>query len=184
MKKRDDSNRVFFGLLGRYLIIVILGFPNLWLFYQVFSPITIYPATFLFDLLYDVNLIGNTIEVFNNGYFPIDIIDACVAGSAYYLLLILNMSISGIKIKKRLTMIGFAFSSLLVVNIMRIFILGILFVAGSEYFDITHKLMWYGLSGILIAFVWLAEIKIFELKEIPIYSDLKSLYKVSSLNKK
>lgn len=182
-KKRKKSDKEFYKLLLRYIFLIAVAIPNLWLFYKIFTPLTIYPAYFLFNIFFGATLLGNTILVGGKSCFPIEIIPACVAGAAYYLLLIFNLSIPNIKIKKRLSMIIFAFGTLLIANILRIFILGFMFISESAYFDITHKITWNLLSGIFIALIWIAEVKIFKIKEIPIYSDLRFLYKASSLKK-
>ena len=73
-------------LLIRYAILILIALPGLWFFYFIFTPLTIYPVYFLLSLFLDTSLIGNIILI---GEFPIELIPACIAGSAYYLLLIL-----------------------------------------------------------------------------------------------
>lgn len=131
-------------------------------------PLTIYPVYFLLKPFFDSSLINNTIMVNNS---PIDIIGACIAGSAYYLLLILNLSTHGIKLKKRIFMLLFSFASLLIINILRIFLLSIVFVSGFSFFDFTHKLFWYAGSTVFVVGIWFLSVKIFKAREIPIYSD-------------
>lgn len=169
MKKQA---RKLWDIALRYFILILVGIPNLWVFYLVFTPLTIYPVYFLLGLFYDVVLSGNQILI--NNAIPIDIIKPCVAGSAYYLLLILNLTIP-MQIKKRTKMLLFSFSSLLVLNVLRIFFLSLLFASGAPSFDITHKLFWYLGSTIFVIGIWFAGTKIFKVKEIPIYSDLKHL---------
>ena len=168
--KKEVKN--ILNIYVRYLILILVGLPNLWLFYLVFSPLTIYPVYFLLNLFFDATLSGNLILL--NKTFPIEIIDACVAGSAYYLLLILNLAIP-MEIKKRTKMLLASFSGLLGLNILRIFFLSALFASGNSSFDITHKLFWFLGSTIFVVGIWFAGIKIFKIKEIPIYSDLKNL---------
>ena len=163
--------RKFFGILVRYLILTLIALPNLWLFYLIFTPLTIYPVFFLLSLFFSASLVNNLILLENT--FPIEIISACIAGSAYYLLLILNLSIP-MKINKRLKILLFTFLSLLVLNILRIFLLSLVFVSGASLFDITHELFWYLGSTIFVVGIWFAGIKIFKIKEIPFYSDLKN----------
>jgi len=168
--KREDKNHL--NIFLRYLILILAGIPNLWIFYLIFTPLTIYPVLFLLKLFYDAVLMGNVILI--NNFFPIEIIRACIAGSAYYLLFILNLSIP-MKIQKRIKMLAFSFSALLLVNILRIFILSVFFVSGKSFFDITHILFWYLGSIVFVVGIWFLGIKIFKINEIPFYSDLKSL---------
>jgi len=168
-------------MLLRYLIILLVAIPNLWIFYAIFTPLTIYATYFLFEIFFsDVSLVANTIKL---GCFPIEIINSCVAGSAYYLLLLLNFSTKDIKWKKRLTILLFAFASLFLINIIRIFTLGIMAYYGNPLFDVSHQVFWYFLSTLFVVIIWFTEVKYFRIKSIPFYSDLKFLYKKSLFNK-
>ena len=162
----------YYSIIIRYLILILIALPNLYLFYLIFTPLTIYPVYFLLNLFWEASLQANTILI---NTFSIEVISACVAGSAYYLLLILNLSIPKIILKKRIKMILFAFSSLLILNILRIFILVSLFLMAPNLFDITHKLFWYLISIIFVIGIWFIEVRIFKIKQIPAYSDIKFL---------
>jgi len=166
-------------ILIRYLILILVAIPNLYLFYKIFTPLTIYPVYFLLNVFFEVSLIENVISI--SGCPVIELIPACVAGAAYYLLLILNLSIPQIKLNKRLKMIIFAFASLLIINIIRVILFSLLFITGFSYFDLAHKLMWYFMSIIFVAGIWFTEVKYFKIKQIPFYSDIKFLYKKSNL---
>ena len=169
--KRISKNIV--DIFVRYAILIIIALPNLWLFYFVFTPLTLYPVYFLLNLFFDASLTGSVITLADS--FPIALVGACIAGSAYYLLLIFNLSTPKIKLKKRLNMIFLSFASLLIINILRIFMLSIMSFSGSPLFDITHTLFWYLGSVVFVVGIWLAEIKLFKIKEIPFYSDIKFL---------
>ena len=158
----------------RYIILVVVALPNLYLFYFVFTPLTLYPVYFLLGLFYNVSLNGVVISM---GDFSIELLGACIAGSAYYLLLILNLSTPKIKFSKRIKMLSVAFISFLIINILRIFLLSIMFVSDSAWFNITHKLFWYAGSMIFVVGIWFLEVRFFKIKEIPLYSDLKFLWR-------
>ena len=178
--KRDD--RSIFGIFARYLILIIAAFPNLWIFYFMFFPLTVYPVYFLLNLFFDASLISGTVILINQ-QIPIEIIDACVAGSAYYLLLILNLTTRKVKTKTRINMVLFAFTSFLIINIARIFLLSLLAISGSSFFDITHIVFWYLLSTIFVVGIWFMQVKFFKINEIPLYSDIKFLYSLSRTRK-
>ena len=167
------------GISIRYILLVLVALSNLWLFYALFKPLTIYPLYFLFSLFFETSLAGNAIILSNS--IPIELINACIAGSAYYLLLILNFSTPEIKFDKRVKMICLAFLSLLILNILRIFFLSLLYISGSSWFDFTHQLFWYLGSVVFVVAIWFIEVKSFKIKNIPFYSDLKF---VISLRKK
>ena len=171
MKKLND----FLDILVRYLILVLVAFPNLYLFYLIFSPLTIYSVYFILKLFTDVSLTANLIQV--NGYFPIEIIKACVAGSAYYLLLILNLSTPKIKFSKRIKMILISFLAFLVLNISIILLMFFLFLKQSPFFDFIHLFFWYVVSVVFVVGIWFLEVKLFKIKKIPVYSDFKFLLK-------
>ncbi|MFH1325679.1 MAG: pacearchaeosortase [archaeon] len=165
----------------RYFLLVLVALPNLWIFYFIFTPLTVYPVYFVLGLFYETFLIKNVILV--NGLFPIELIKACIAGSAYYLLLILNLSTPRINPKKRINLLVFSFVSLLAINVIRIIILSLIFLEGLPGFILTHKILWYFMSTIFVAGIWFSGVKIFKIKEIPIYSDLKFLYKKTKSKK-
>lgn len=150
---------------------LILGiFLNV--FYIIFTPLTIYPLYFLLNIFFSASIAGNIIIADGAS---IEIINACIAGSAFYLLLVLNLSTPKIKLKKRVLILLFDYSILLAFNIIRIFLLSILLVNNSAFFDITHKIFWYALSIIFVFLIWIFTIKIFKIKEVPFVSDIKLL---------
>ena len=154
------------NLLIRYTILVAVAIPNLYIFYLIFTPLTTYPVYFLLDL-------------FNISSTSIKIIPACIAASAYYLLLILNLATPNIKLKKRITLIISAFATFLIINLLRIIFLTILYNSNSPLFNFTHLFFWYFLSTIFVLTIWFTQVKIYKIKSIPFYSDIKFL-----LNKK
>ncbi len=176
----NKISKQFMNIFIRYMILVIIALPNFWIFYFIFTSLTVYPVYFLLNIFFNTSLIGNIILIDN---FPIELIPACIAGAAYYLLLILNVSTPKIKFKKRIQMIFFSFSSLLILNILRIFSLSLIFISGNSFFDIAHKLFWYLGSTVFVVGIWFIEVKIFKIKKIPIYSDIKFLYRKSILKK-
>lgn len=174
MKERSSIR----SIIIRYLILIAVAIPNLWLFYTIFTPLTVYPVKWLLGIFYDTLLVSGNVIVLNQSV-PIQIISACVAGAAYYLLLMLNLFTPGIKTKKRIYMILLAFGVFLLVNIIRIFVMGILLFSNFSAFNITHEILWYVLSTIFVVGIWFYEVKKFHIKEIPLYSDLKFLYEGS-----
>ena len=176
MKK--EEKRQLKDIFVRYLILLLIGLPNLFLFYFLLGPITIYPVYFILKFFFNVSLYGNLLY-FADYPLMIQIINACIAGAAYYLLLILNLSTPKIKIEKRIKLIFLSFISFLALNILRILILTILLISQFAFFDLTHKLFWYFLSIVFVVGIWFTQIKIYKIKEIPFYSDLKFIYRLS-----
>ncbi len=172
MKK---NSKKIFSILLKYIILLAVAFPNLLLFYIVFLPLTIYPSLFFLSLFYKVSFLSAD-KFIISGKFIIELIPACIASAAYYLLLILNLSLAQIKLRKRILMLLFSFFSFLVLNILRIIGLSILYVENYVYFDFVHKLIWYFGSTIFVIGLWFLELKLFRVYQVPFYKDLKFLY--------
>ena len=174
------SNAEVWGIPIRYFILILVAIFDLWIFYEIFTPLTIYPVYFLAKLFSDTLLMGNVVLV--NRYVPIELIKACIAGSAYYLLFILNMTIPKIKLGKRIKMIAFSFALLLALNIIRIVFLILIYLQQNPAFGIIHEIFWYVFGTLFVVGIWFAEVKIFRIKEVPVYSDIKLL--ISKIRKR
>ena len=111
------NKALILDILTRYLILILIAIPNLWLFYLVFTPLTAYPVFALLNIFYDASLVAGKIIIINRS-IPIELIKACIAGAAYYLLLILNLSTPKIKIRSRIKILLLAFGSFLVLNVL------------------------------------------------------------------
>ncbi len=154
----------------RYIITLILG-VFLYVFYLIFTPLTIYPVYFLLKLFYPVILQANKLVIQSA---TIILVPACIAGSAYYLLLLLNL-LTPMKLETRIKGIIFSFSALLILNIIRIALFSHLYLQGFKYFDFTHLFFWYVLSIVFVFLIWLGEIKLYKIRNIPAYTDIKYL---------
>lgn len=164
-----------FQVFLRYLLVALVALPGLAIFYSIFKPLTVHPSYWILDLIFQtVSLEGNSILIGSD--FVINIINSCVAGSAYYLLFALNMSVPNKCFKKRSKMLGFGFFALLLLNLFRIVVLGTMFVSGSSesLFETTHQAFWLIGSTVFVVGIWFAEVKIFKIKEIPVYTDIKN----------
>jgi len=165
------------NLIVRYAIILLLAlfFP---VFYMIFTPLTLYPVYLILSLFYSV-IIEKTALIVNGN--SINLIDACIAGSAYFLLAILNLSTPNVK--KRILSLAFGLLSFLLLNILRIVVLSALFLSNFSYFTETHLISWYVLTAFFVLAIWIMTVKIFRIKEIPAYSDFISLKNISKKKK-
>lgn len=175
----NKIHKQFADIFIRYLILIAASFPGLWIFYFVFTPLTVYPVFYLLSLFFETILVKNVVVI--NNEVPIELIRSCIAGSAYYLLLVLNLSIPGINIEKRAKMILISFAALLLVNIARIIVLSFIFLGNFVIFVTAHQFLWYFMSTIFVVAIWFTEVKFFKIREVPFYSDLKFLHKHSLL---
>ncbi|MBU2612454.1 MAG: pacearchaeosortase [Nanoarchaeota archaeon] len=176
-----ENSKYALRLFIRYLSLVLITALGMEIIYSIFLPLTKYPPYFILNIFYNAILAGDMILI---GNYHIEIIGACVAGSAYYFLLVLNLSTAGIKPLLRIKMLLAAFGIFLFINVSRIVVLSIMYVNDSPIFDITHKILWYAGSTIIVVGIWFFEVSFFRVKGIPFYTDLKKLYNLSSLKRK
>jgi len=171
-KPKNQKTKKHLFILIRYMVLLSLMF-TLPIIYKILTPLTVYSTGYLLKIFYQVSINKDTLIILSKS---IKLIPACVAGSAYLLALILNLS-TPIKAKKRIPTILFSITLLFLLNILRIFILSIMFIEESQFFDFTHKLFWYILSTIFVVATWFLTIKIFSIKEVPVYDDINYLFK-------
>jgi exosortase/archaeosortase family protein len=175
------EDKKFLSIILRYLFLALIAIPGFDFFYFIFLPLTKFPVFYLLNFFYEPIVFGNAIFILGKS---IEIVNACVAGSAYYFLLILNLSTPNIKWTKRIKMVFFGFLTFLGINILRIFILSIMYLNDSQFFDFTHKLFWYLGSTLFIVVIWFVQVRKNKVKSIPFYSDLKYIYGKSNFKKK
>lgn len=168
-----NKNQIF-SILTRYIILLILGMFNIFLFYFIFTPLTFYPVLWILNLIYG-SVISSPDTILFKGYFA-TLVPACIAGSAYYLLTILNLT-TPMKAKTRAKSIIFLLASFLIINVIRIVIFAVIYAEkGYELFNTAHLATWYFGSTILVVLLWFANVLIFKIHNIPIYTDIKNIY--------
>ena len=168
----NKKERIIINVLIRYLVLLVLGLSS-GFFYLIFFYLTIFPSYFLLKIFYEVSLSGYVLRVAG---LEIGIVSACVAGSAYYLLLILNLT-TEMSVKQRIFSIFSSLFLLLAVNVLRIVLFSALLVEEYSYFDLLHRLSWYIMSILFVVAIWFLTAWLFKIKRIPVYSDLKTLLK-------
>ncbi len=167
-----------FDVLARYTLVLASALNNLGIFYLAFAPLTIYPVFWILNIFYSASLSGNIIMIYSGSSgLGIELVDACIAGFAYFLLFALNLATRGIKLKTRALSMLFSFAAFLLLNIIRIVVLSVLYLNNYAYFGIVHSLLWNVLSTLLVAAIWFLSAWLFRVKEFPGYSDLRFVYK-------
>jgi len=169
------------SLLLRYALIILAGLGNLFIVYAICGPLTFYLASLILPLFGAVSSF-QTLHLIIFNTTTIYLINACVAGSAYYLLFILNLSTPNIKFLKRIYMLAFCFGSLLLLNLIRIVLMTL--IAGSKLFYSVHMLFWYVLSLVFVIAIWFLAVRIFRIKEVPVFSDVSYLIKQMNSKRK
>ena len=196
------DNHSLNSIILRYLLLIILGLGGLFLIYLIATPLTIYPVLNILDAQYGANLISSSTTkvcdtatsmlpflsslacikttIFFKGYYA-SIIPACIAGSAYYLLLILNLT-TPMEKKKRVKSLFFILISFLILNILRIVIFANIYAnKGFDFFAIAHTATWYFGSTILVLLIWFGNVLKFKIHNIPVYTDVKSIARLIKL---
>ncbi len=170
MKKQTKN---ILNLFLRYFSLVLLGVGNFFLIYKILIPMTTNVLSAILWLFTDTKMAGNIIHL---ALTSIEIAPACVAGSAFYLLLLLVLSTADIKPETRIKAILTSFFMLFSLNILRILIL--IPMTGAHYFEIVHWIFWHLISIVFVVGIWFYIVKIYKIKSIPIYSDFKYLKKL------
>lgn len=175
------NKKEIISIFLRYIILILVALPGMYLFYLIFTPLTIYPVYIILKSFYPSMILQGNSLLINSSI--ISIIPACIAGSAYYLLLILNLA-TPMKLTLRLKSLSFLFGFFLLFNIIRLTIFIFLYFSNFDYFDIAHKLAWYFGSTLFVIILWFANAIFFNIKKIPAYADLKSLHNLYIKSKK
>jgi exosortase/archaeosortase family protein len=160
-------------IFSRYFFIFLVGIGNLYLFYKIFTPLTINIFYLILGFFEETNLNGNIIRFGRN---VIEIVPACVAGAAYYLLFILGMTIR-VDVRTRVKAILTALGAFFILNISRLLVLA--FLIENPSFELIHWIFWHIVSTLFVIGIWLGTVKFYKIKSIPLYSDLKYIKKLS-----
>ncbi len=171
-KDRKEISNIFL----RYFIIIFVGLFSIKMIYTIFTPLTVYPVYWILKIFYPSLVLDKITLILNN--YSIRLVEACIAGAAYYLLLILNLA-TPMHFINRLKTLKFTFLTFLLLNIIRIVVFVVIFISGYDYFDLAHKAVWYFGSTILVVVIWFFSIYLFKIKAIPAYTDFKSMLSYS-----
>ncbi len=166
----NKQSKKIYGLFARYVAILLIGAGNLYIIYKLLTPLTVHILNTVLSIFTTTTLTGNIIHLSQT---HIEIVPACVAGAAFYLLLLLVLSTADIKPKTRIKAILTAFTSFFVLNIIRILIL--VPMINTPYFETVHWIFWHLVSTVFVVAVWFSVVRIYKIKSIPVYSDLKYL---------
>lgn len=180
--KEQKTKNYLIDLAIRLFIALILAIGSLGIFYSFFTALTVWPSYWLLKLFYPIIKQGN---FFFYSQYAVEIISACIGGSAYYLLAILNLTTKSLSWLTRLYAFLFSAFSFLIINIIRIVLLAaILFSGSSQVFNQLHIAFWIIGSTLIVVLIWLLTVKVFAIKEVPVYSDIREILKLFKKQKK
>ena len=159
-----------------FILRILFCFIPVKLFTFILTPITLY-LSYLTLIFYNPIVSGNSLIIRG---IPFQFIEACIASYAYYLIILLTLLTKDVRFFDRIKILLLGSLLILIMNVFRIFILIYLVMNfGFYWFDLIHMIFWKFVSGIYVALVWILLVKYFKINSIPIYSDLKYLFKNS-----
>ena len=166
----DKKSKKILGIFSRYIFLVLIGLGNLYIFYKLLIPATTKIVAAILSISNQLVAVDNIIFMKN---IMIEIAPACVAGAAFYLMFLLVFSTADIKPIKRFYIILSAALILFALNVARIVFLTSISTLSS--FAIIHWVFWHLISTIFVIGIWLLMVKLYKIKSVPIYSDMKYL---------
>lgn len=162
-------------LFARYAVIILAGLGNLYIFYKILTPLTVETLNILFKTFGENPLVVSNVIFLKT--VTLELIPACIAGSAFYLLLILNFATPNLGLSKRLKILLESFIILFILNIIRILFL--VSIWDQIYFETIHLIFWHFVSTIFVVGIWVHLLKKYNIREIAIYTDM--LYLINSI---
>jgi exosortase/archaeosortase family protein len=176
----DEQTKRVVGIFIRYIFVFVLALGNFYVFYMILTPLTVLSVSQTIALFQDVVVFGDTI--YTSSGTIIQIVEACVAGSAFFLMFLLVFSTANMEFSKRIYALAFSLMLLFLSNYLRIIFL--IAITDSLYFDFIHWFLWHFVSIILVVGIWFFVIYLFKIESIPIYSDVKYLISLTRKRKK
>jgi exosortase/archaeosortase family protein len=164
----DKQASKILDVFARYFLILLVGVGNLYIFYKFLTPLTIRAVAAILDIFSNPFVMDNMIFLKK---VIIEIVPACVAGSAFYLLFMLVVSTPDMDIKKRVLVLVTSFSLLFFLNTLRLVLLVPL--TTTPYFETIHWIFWHLISTVFVVAIWVSVVYIYKIKGVPVYSDIK-----------
>jgi hypothetical protein len=144
-------------------------------FSHVFGAPTFALATAIVSLFHNVVLVSHNSFMISGQL--IELIPACIAGSAYFLLTLLNLT-TPMGREKRIYSLIYLYAGFLVLNVVRIAVFSLILVSGAPFFDFLHLATWYVGSTVFVIGLWFSQMHVFKISDIPVYTDLQRLVRM------
>ena len=173
MEKRVQSIGI------RYALLLSIAIFNIPIFTFIFTTPTVFLTYKLLSLFHIPQLQQATIIV---DFVSLTFIEACIAGSAYFLLTILHLSVPWKSIKMLTLSLLSSYFIFFIINILRIFLLAELFIAHSPYFALIHKILWYGVSTLVVIAIWFFQVYHCRINSMPFLTDIKEFLALTKKN--
>ncbi|MBM3232685.1 pacearchaeosortase [Candidatus Pacearchaeota archaeon] len=161
-------------LVIRYDILLIISLTQHWLLYEIFTPLTLYPLFWIISIFTKAMILPLTSTIETSG-LTFSLVPACVAGSAYYLLLILNLT-TKMTFTQRLKSILFILTTFYVLNLIRLLVFVFLYSSTVPFTDSLHIITWYIVSILFVVGIWFYNVYLFKIGGLPIVDDFSDLW--------
>ena len=146
----------------------------------LFTQITIYTSYLLLSAFNPV-LINNILTIHGINF---EFVDACIASLAYSLIFVLVMLTKDMSLMKRILVVISGWVLIFIMNVSRIVILATVAVTkGLDLFHTLDLIIWFVLSGVFVALVWITLVWFYDVRSIPVYDDIKELYRKTYFSK-
>ncbi len=175
------QRKYLLGLSARYILLLGIALFQSTIISRVITPLTLYPLLWILQLFTSAHLLPLTATI-ETPTLLFSLIPACIGGSAYYLLTILNLT-TPMSFKQRLKSLLFLIGSFLVLNMIRILLFVMLFSEAVPFTSTLHMMTWYFVSIILVVGLWFYNVSLFKIISLPIISDFSILWYASKRKK-
>ena len=162
-------------------IIIAILIPYSLLSYLI-TPLTMHLSYFILKLFGENIVLLPPLMLINE--VIVKFVPACAAISAYYLLMLLVLLTMDIKPVVRLKMFFLGSLLILLINIFRIILL-LIILSHYNYnlFESVHMFFWTLIGSLFVAMIWIFLVKRYDVKSVPIFSDLNYLLQQTNLYK-
>lgn len=164
-----------YGILLLFVVVGIVAVTPAEFFSNLFLGPTLVLTTALLSLFHEVVLISN--HSFTLSHQLIELIPACIAGSAYFLLTLLNLT-TPMGHEKRVYSLVYLYAGFLVLNVVRISVFSLISLSGAPFFDFLHLATWYVGSTVFVVGLWFSQKYVFKITDIPVYTDVQRLIRM------
>ncbi len=161
-------------MVARYDLLLILSLTQYWLLYEIFTPLTLYPLLWILQLFTSASLLPLTATI-ETSQAMFSLVPACIGGSAYYLLCILNLT-TPMTLAQRWKSLLFVIGTFFILNLVRLLIFAYMFTESFPFTSELHIIVWYVLSVILVVGIWFFNVYLFKIKNLPLVDDFSELW--------
>ncbi len=165
------TNNLILRILLAFLLTIFRQIFN-----TIFAPLTMFWSFYLFNIFVPGSVLEGVKLITPTNTFSF--IPACTAASAYLLLSLLILLTKDISWENRLKMFISGSLAILFFNLIRIEILLFFFYKLTNIYPLIHLFFWKFMSTLYVVFVWIILSKVYKVKSIPAYSDIKHLIRL------